>query len=71
MNRVTQMVKPGGIRYETTLGPLFLDTLLDESTVDRIIVAMALRKLTPFEIVGATISDDDISFQLREPFTSD
>lgn len=68
---MSTIIKPGPIRYETDLGPLFLDRLLGEPEIDAIVLQMARQKLTPFDIVGAEIINGEIYFQLREPLSSD
>jgi hypothetical protein len=64
-------INPGGIRYDTELGPLFLDTLLDSPTVDLIVNQMRRQLLEPNDIVGCSIADGVVSFELREPLSND
>lgn len=65
------VIMPGQYRHETVLGPLFLDHSLNDSDLNEIVCEMARRNLTPFDIVGATVTDTAIYFELREPLSSD
>lgn len=64
-------INPGGIKYETELGPLFLDTLLEGETVDRIVNQMRKQLVEPNDIVGCTVTETSIYLELREPLSSD
>lgn len=66
-----RVIMPGAYRHDTELGPLFLDHSLDDFTVNHIVLAMAKRKLTPFDIIGAEIIEGEVYFELREPLSSD
>ena len=64
-------IMPGGYRHDTDIGPLFLNQSLSDSMVNQIVSEMRRRSLTPFDIVGCVIDDKGISFELREPLSSD
>jgi hypothetical protein len=67
----TTVIMSGGYRHDTELGPLFLSQSLYDSTLNRIVSEMRRRLLEPNDIVSCRIDDDGISFELREPFSSD
>lgn len=71
MGMPTDAIKPGGIRYETELGPLFLDQLLGDETIHQFVKEMRRRSLEPNDIVWATNRNGVIDFGLREPLSSD
>ena len=68
---MNKTISAGAIRYETELGPLFLDSLLLNEEINLIVNAMRRRLLEPNDILSASINSGIVDFKLREPLSSD